>query len=164
MPNARRTAYEPGHKPKFLVIIDATPECDRALYFAAKRAARLSGGVVLAMINEPESFSNWFGGDVIRAEAEEKARETLERAAGRARVIAGIEAELTIREGVPAEEIVRLIDEDLDIATLVLAAGTSKDGPGPLVSTLAIKASATFPIPIAIIPGTLTDQDIDTLA
>ncbi|MFY8153124.1 MAG: universal stress protein, partial [Hyphomicrobiales bacterium] len=36
----RRTSYEPGHKPNFLLIIDDTPECDRALYFAARRAAR----------------------------------------------------------------------------------------------------------------------------
>jgi nucleotide-binding universal stress UspA family protein len=159
-----RTSYEPGHKPKFLVIIDDTPECDRALYFAARRAARLQGGLVLARVFAPESYSNWFGGDVMREEAEDKARETLDRAAGRARAIAGIEAEMVMREGEPAEEIVRLIDEDRDIVTLVLAAGSGKDGPGPLVSTLAGQASGSFPIPIAVIPGLLTDQDIDTLS
>ena len=37
----------------------------------------------------------------------------------------------------------------------MLAAGTGKDGPGPLVSTLAGKAAATFPIPIVIVPGSL---------
>ena len=41
-----------------------------------------------------------------------------------------------IREGDPAEEIVKLIDEDADIGILVLAAGTVKEGPGPLVSSL----------------------------
>ena len=30
----KRRSYEAGHKPKFLVIIDDTPECDRAVYFA----------------------------------------------------------------------------------------------------------------------------------
>ena len=31
----RRRSYEAGHKPKWLVVIDDTPECDRAVYFAA---------------------------------------------------------------------------------------------------------------------------------
>ena len=69
-----------------------------------------------------------------------------------------------IREGQRSDEIVRQIDEDRDIAVLVLAAGAGKEGPGPLVSTLVGKASGTFPIPIAVIPGTLTDDHIDGLA
>ena len=35
----RRRTYEAGHRPKFLVVIDETPECDRAVYFAARRAS-----------------------------------------------------------------------------------------------------------------------------
>ena len=46
---------------------------------------------------------------------------------------------------------------------LVLAAGTGKEGPGPLVTGLA-KTVATFPIPIAIVPGQLSDQDLDALS
>ena len=57
-----------------------------------------------------------------------------------------------IREGDTAEEILKLIDEDDDIGILVLAAGTGKEGPGPLVSSLA-KTAGTFPIPVAIVPG-----------
>ena len=64
------------------------------------------------------------------------------------------------REGQPAEEIVKLIDDDADIGILVLAAGTAKEGPGPLVSSLA-KTAGTFPIPVAIVPGHLSDEDID---
>ena len=33
-----------------------------------------------------------------------------------------------------SEEILKLIEEDEDIAILVLAAGTGKEGPGPLVA------------------------------
>ena len=36
----KRRSYEAGHKPKFLVVIDDTEECDRAVYFASQRAAR----------------------------------------------------------------------------------------------------------------------------
>ena len=40
----RRRSYEAGHKPKWLVVIDDTEECDRAVYFAARRAARVGDG------------------------------------------------------------------------------------------------------------------------
>ena len=46
----------------------------------------------------------------------------------------------------------------------VLAAGTGREGPGPLVSALAGKSSASFPIPVAIVPGHLEDEEIDALA
>ena len=68
-----------------------------------------------------------------------------------------------IREGDTAEEILKLIDEDEDIAILVLAAGTGKEGPGPLVASLA-KTAGTFPIPVAIVPGHLSDEDLDAMS
>jgi nucleotide-binding universal stress UspA family protein len=162
---ARRTAYDPGHKAKFLVVVDETEECDRAIYFAARRCARVGAKVLLLMINAPNEYENWLGvGEVMRAEAEEASRDVLERAAARSRAVAGIEPEWLIREGQRAEEIVRLIEEDRDIALLVLGAGSGAEGPGPLVSTLVGKTAGTFPIPIAVIPGRLTDDGIDALA
>jgi hypothetical protein len=47
---------------------------------------------------------------------------------------------------------------------LVLAAGADKEGPGPLVSAIAGKASGTFPVPITIVPGSLDDDTISALA
>jgi nucleotide-binding universal stress UspA family protein len=165
MGSVKRSAYEAGHRPKYLVVVDDTEEHDRALYYAARRCARIGAGLVLAMINAPTEVENWLGiGDVMREEAEDKARDILDRAAARARAIGGIEPECIIREGQRADEVVRLIEEDGDIAILVLAAGAGSEGPGPLVSTLVGKASGTFPIPIAVIPGTLTDEAIEALA
>ena len=68
--------------------------------------------------------------------------------------------DMVIREGVAAEEMLKLIDEDADIGILVLAAGTGKEGPGPLVTNLA-KTAGTFPIPVALVPGHLSDEDIE---
>ena len=70
----------------------------------------------------------------------------------------------SIRVGNRADEIIKLINEDEDISFLVLAAGSGKEGPGPLVSSLAGKAAASFPVPIVIVPGSLTDEEIDALA
>jgi len=56
-------------------------------------------------------------------------------------------------EGDKAQEVLNLIENDEDIAALVLAAAASKEGPGPLVSSLA-KNAGDFPIPVAIVPAT----------
>ena len=70
-----------------------------------------------------------------------------------------------IREGKAAEEIVKLIEEDQDIGILVLGAATDSKGPGPLVSSLAAgKTAGTFPIPITIVPGDLSLDDVKALA
>ena len=161
----RRRSYEPGHRPKFLVVADETIECGRAVYFAARRVSRIGGGLVIMHVIEPGEFQGWLGvGDVMRQEAEEAAEKLMEKYAGLARSIAGVQPEKVVRTGAGAAEIIALIEEDEDISYLVLAAGVGSDGPGPLVSTIAGAASANFPIPVVIVPGSLTDAELDGLS
>jgi nucleotide-binding universal stress UspA family protein len=161
----KRRSYEAGHNPKLLVVIDDTEECDRAVYFASRRAAHIGGKVVMLRVNELEGQSQqWLGvADIMRAEAEEEADAQLKKFAARAKRISGITAERVVREGDKAEEILKLIDEDEDIFVLVLAAGTGKEGPGPLVTTIG-RTAGDYPIPVAIVPGHLTDAEIDALS
>lgn len=163
MSNKRRS-YESGHSPKFLVVIDDTPECDRALYFAGRRALRVGATVVMLRVIETQDRNQqWLGvADIMRAEAQEEANAILDRHAARASSITGAQPERVIREGDKTQEVIKLIDEDEDIAALILAAGTGKEGPGPLVSSL-IKTAGTFPVPVAIVPGQLSDEDLDSM-
>ena len=46
----RRRSHEDGHKRKFLVVVDETPECDRAIVYAARRAERTGGAVVMLFV------------------------------------------------------------------------------------------------------------------
>ena len=96
----------------------------------------------------------------MRAEAHEEANAVLDRHAARVSSITGVMPERVIREGDKSQELLKLIEEDEDIAVLVLAAATGKEGPGPLVASLT-RTAGTFPIPIAIVPGHLSDADID---
>jgi hypothetical protein len=58
-----------------------------------------------------------------------------------------------------------VIDEDEDIAILVLGAATDTKGPGPLVASLAVgKSAGSFPVPITVVPGYLSLADIQSLA
>jgi len=162
----RRRSYEAGHRPKYLVVVDETPEWDRALYYAARRCARNGAALLTLNVIVPEREAQaWLGvEDIMRAEAEAKAEAILEKAAARARTIAGIEPEKIVREGQKAEVILELIEQDEDISSLILAAGMGNEGPGPLVTALASKTISAFPIPATIVPGALTDEEIDALA
>lgn len=162
---AQRRALEPGHKRKFLVVVDETPECRNAVQFAARRAEHTGGGLVLLHVIPPAVFQQWKGvEDLMRAEAMEKAESLLGSIADLVRQWSTVEPQQIIREGDTAAEVTGLIERDEDIAVLVLGAGAGKDGPGPLVSTLAGKASGTFPVPITIVPGVLDEAAIAAIA
>jgi nucleotide-binding universal stress UspA family protein len=163
--STQRRSYETGHKPKCLVIVDDTAEWDRAVYYASRWAMRGGGGVVILRIIETEDQNQqWLGvADIMRAEAEENANAALDRASARANGIAGITPERVIREGDPTEQILEVIEQDLDITMLVLAANPGAEGPGPLIATIA-KTVGSFPIPVVVVPGDLGDTDIDALS
>jgi hypothetical protein len=134
------------------------------VYFAARRAARVGAGVImLRVIETHDRNQQWIGvADIMKAEAHEEANAALDKYATRANGMAGITAERVVREGATADEILGLIEDDEDIAILVLAAGTGKDGPGPLVASVG-SAAGDYPIPVAIVPGHLTDEELDAM-
>jgi nucleotide-binding universal stress UspA family protein len=163
--SGKRRSYETGHRPKFMVVVDDTPECARAIHFASRRTLRTSASMILLAVVDPPDNFEWIGvGEAMIEEAQEEAEKRLEAAAKQARDDAGVEPERVILVGEKAAAIAKLIEEDEDISFLVLAAGTGKEGPGPLVTTIAGKSASTFPIPIVIVPGSLTDEEIDALA
>lgn len=160
----KRLSGEAGHRRKFLAIIDETPECERAVLYAARRAHNTGGGLIFLFVIAPGDFQHWLGVEqVMREEANERAEALLSKYAVLARENCGIEAETVIREGNGTEQIHALIEEDQDIAILVLAAGAAKEGPGPLVSSIAGREAA-FPIPVTVVPANLTDADIESLS
>ncbi|MCO6050432.1 universal stress protein [Mesorhizobium sp. RP14(2022)] len=161
---SKRLSREAGHRRKFLAVVDETPECERAVAYASRRALATNGGLVLLFVIEPGDFAGWLGVEqIMRDEAAANAGAALDAMATKVRTGLGIEPELVVREGKASEEIHKLIEEDQDIAILVLAAGASKEGPGPLVASIAGKAAA-FPIPVTVVPQSLSDADIESLA
>lgn len=163
----KRQIYAEGHKRKFLVVVDETPECESALAFAASRAQRTAGQLALLYVIEP-GVDLWLGvEDVAREEGHNKAKAVF-RLFGRKLKSMGFEKlvpEEIVREGVKADEILKMIEEDEDIGVLVLGASKDPSGPGPLVSTLAGgRLAGTFPVPITVVPGHLSIEEILALA
>lgn len=149
------------YQHKFLVVVDGTDECDRAVTFAANRVKRTGGTVVLLSVISNDDFQHWLGVEnVMRAEALQQATSLLEDQTARIEEIGNITVEKIIREGRKAEEIERLIDSDRGVAILVLAAGLSNEGPGPLVSAFTSRGANALRIPVTIVPGSVSDEEI----
>lgn len=162
--STQRKSYEPGHRPKCLVVVDDSPEWDRAVHYASRWALRAGGDVVMLRIIEPvDRNQQWLGvADLMQVEAEDGANAALDRAAGRANGIAAITPERVIREGDTVEQILDVIEGDADIALLVLAAGASAEGPGPIIAALSSQVTS-FPVPVTIVPGDLADAALAAL-
>jgi len=157
---SKRLANEKGHRRKLLVIVDDSPECERAITYAALRAERTGGLLDMLFVIAPSDFQHWLGvEEIMRQEALEAAEAALKTYVEKAESLADITVETAVREGTKHEEILKLIEEDQDIAVLVLGAGDGKDGPGPLVASVAGKGTG-FPIPVAVVPCSITDEDI----
>jgi nucleotide-binding universal stress UspA family protein len=161
----KRRSYEAGHTPKFLVLVDDTIDCEKAVYYASRRAARVGARVSLLRVIEPDYRTYaWFGvGDVMQCEVQEEAQALLNKYLCSAQAAGAVDVETVFREGQTAKAIFDLIQADEDIAVLVLAAGPSRDGPGYLVSDLA-RTAGTYPIPIVLVPAHLGYDELDALS
>ena len=147
---------------KFLVVIDKTSEFMVALRFAVRRAQHTGGRVTLMCVATPPDFQQWRGvEEIMRDEAHAEAEAMLFDAAKLANDLAGIIPEFVIPYGHVTECLTQLLKEDKDISILVLAAGSAKEGPGPLVTLF---GSTVQTIPVTIVPGNFTDEQIDALA
>lgn len=164
----KRRSYEAGHHRKYLLIVDESAEVDAALFFCASRIAHTSGTITLLYVIQPQNFQHWMGVRQVQKEEETNKAKALFRLFRRKLNNSGFEhvkTEEVIREGKNTEELINLIEDDEDIAILVLGASTESSGPGPLVSSLALgRTAGTFPVPIVIVPGDMTLDDLKSLA
>jgi nucleotide-binding universal stress UspA family protein len=160
-----QAASTPQRRRKFLVIVDQSPEHRKALRYAARRAQHTGGLVSLLTVIATGDFQHWRSvEDAMREEALDEAERVLYAAAKTVNELSGLHPELIVREGKSREAVLGLLRDDPDIMVLVLASSTGREGPGPLVSLVAQQAQMAYPIPVTIVPGSLSDSDIDELA
>ncbi|HEV8677914.1 MAG TPA: universal stress protein [Stellaceae bacterium] len=149
----------------FLVVVDETPEHRIAVHYAARRAAHTGGRLAMLHVIEPAELQHFRAiEELALAERREAAEELLQRLCEEIAPIAGAMPIVYIREGRRRDQLLALINEEPTISILVLAAGTGAEGPGPLVTSLAGKAAARLRIPITIVPGGLTIDQLDALS
>ena len=148
---------------KFLVLLDDSKECLNAMRFAAMRAARTQGGVVILSVIPADEIQHGFGvAEVMRAEARERIEAHFEVFAKWMRSRPGVEPELVIREGDPAEELLAQIADDGEIGVVVLGLSAEKSGQNPVLTRL-LRDPTALPCPITLVPGDLSKDRLDAI-
>jgi len=148
----------------FLVVVDETDELKLALRYASRRAQHTGGRVALLFVIEPSDLQQWAAVETLmREEQREQAEALLQKLAAQVAELAGTMPIIFIREGRRRDELLALIDEEPGISILVLAASAGAEGPGPLITALTGKALTKLRVPITIVPGSLTEQQLDAL-
>nr|WP_276588867.1 MULTISPECIES: universal stress protein [unclassified Sphingomonas] len=147
-----------------MVVIDDSPEAEIALRFAARRAVKTGGGVEILTLLPPQEFMA-FGG--VQATIEDEARLHAEGlvagAAGTLLAESGLHPAITVREGDGPKVIREMIAANPQIAALVLGAAAS-GAPGALVSHFAGADAGALSVPLMIVPGSLSPEQIDRLS
>ena len=149
----------------FLVVVDDTPEMRVALRYACLRARHTGGRVALLRVIDPADFQHWAAvGNLMRAEARDDAERLLQEMGAFVVEMSGKYPALYIAEGTPRNVVVELIDSAPEISVLVLAAAPGGKGPGPLISFLTKRTVGRMRVPVLIVPGGMSDADMDALA
>ena len=150
---------------KFLAMSDETEECRVALIYAGRRAKAVRAGLVMLRCARAPGVGGWIGLDKdINQDAIDAARLI---AAEHARMIeerTGTVPEIVVSDEEPLDAIRKVVEQDPAIRQLVLATGSGRFGPGPLVSRLGKgRTLAERPLAVTVVPGDLSDSQIDEM-
>lgn len=149
----------------YLVCANEKKHSEVALRFACKRAARHNASITLLYVINPMDYNTVFSvADVIKEDRREQAKTLLNDLTKKVALWCGQPVHTVIREGKIAEEIVAEINSNERISLLLL--GVSADGSstkGKLLPQLSNELGNSYHIPLLLIPGNLTDEQIDRL-
>ena len=152
-------------KKKFLIVIDESEELEKAIYFAANRAIHTDGKLSLLYIVDPAVNAQWSRiENLIEQEATREAKKLCRVWVQKIKSRFNIESEVIIKMGDRCEELLKLVKEDKNIRFLVLGSSANNEEPGPLIKALTGKKMKDLSIPMVVIPGSLSEKEIDLIA
>jgi len=149
-----------------LVIADESEEFPDALIYAGLICRNTGWRLIILRVIEPQDPAPWASiTDEMRRQAQDAAESLTQRFAAEVWAECGVTAEPVLREGDLKPELRKLIEEDHSIKLVVLASAHGQGGPGPLVVQLGKQAGiGQRPVPVLVVPGALTREEIRKLA
>ncbi len=148
----------------YLIVADKTEEFSLALHYAVKQAAMHSGRVAILRVADIQDFQHW--GDIearLRREHRENAERFAWEMAKKVLDLGGDIPVIHISEGPLFQTVMDVIEEDLSIRQLILATSAQAGNPGPLVSYFVSKALSKIRVPLLIVPGHLSVEQVESL-
>ncbi|NBO19456.1 MAG: universal stress protein [Proteobacteria bacterium] len=162
---------QPQRKPsikatKYLVCVDAREESKIALRLACMKANARGSEVCMLHVIQPADFQTLGAiADRMREERRQEGQELLSTLAEEAYGTYGIRPVSVLREGSIGDEIIAAAYEDAEVNMIALgiAQHNANGGRGKLAAWLASQLGSKLYVPLLMVPGNLTDQQLQTL-
>jgi nucleotide-binding universal stress UspA family protein len=158
-------AFSPVTKPpKYMVCVDLREESRVALRLACMKAVARGGSVSMIHVIAPADFQTLGAiADRMREERKSEGEQLLATLADEAFANYGIRPSLILREGPTGDEIINASLEDHDVIMLVIGIASQSSGRGNLASWLAGQLGNKLLTPLLMVPGNLTQQQLQSL-
>ncbi len=148
---------------KYLVCVDQREESRVALRLACMKAVARGSTVGMLHVIPPTDFQTLGAiADRMREERRAEAEKLLKNLADEAAAAFGVRPGIILREGPVGEEILAAALEDADVNMIVIGIAQAS-GRGTLASWLAGQLGHKLFIPLLMVPGNLTDQQLQSV-
>ena len=145
----------------FLVVIDGTPECESAVRYAARRSELAEKELVVIVAIDNQKETHWLGVErKIIEEAEENTKILIEQLQKNISGFSKVNISYEILHGSKNNIVNNIIRDKSDIGYLVIASNNKGESPGELVEFI---SKSGFSIPVVVIPGDISNDNIDEL-
>lgn len=153
-----------ANEAKYLVCVDHREESHAALRLACMKARVRKGSLVMLHVIPPLDFQTLgMIADKMREEQLREGREMLRKLADSIEASFGVRPRQILREGDAGDEIVTYATEDTNITMIVIGTAQQNSGRGSLASWLASQLGTKLLIPLLMVPGNLTDYQLEHL-
>jgi nucleotide-binding universal stress UspA family protein len=151
-------------KSKLLVCVDGSEHSRVAVRFACKEAERLDFKVEMIHVINPSEYNSLFmGGDMLREEKHAEAEKLLKDIVKQIKDLSTIKPSYVIREGFLSDEVVKAIAEDESVNMLILGKAPETASKNDIIALLSAQLVSKIMVPMLIVPGNLTDLQIEDL-
>ena len=154
-------------KSKLLLCIEDSQHSRIALKFAACKAKNLGFTLEMIHVINPSEYNTntlFGGGEKIRDERRVEVEKIMKVFAAEVQKLYTFTPSYIIKEGVLGEEIVKAISSDGNFSMLILGKAAQELKSKDIISQLTSELALKIMIPMIIVPGNLTDQQIEELA
>lgn len=150
--------------PKFLVCVDQHEESVAALKFACLKAITRGAIVEIIHILPPADFQTLgMIADRMNEERRTEGEILLKRLSEEVQQQYGIIPGLILREGSAGDELLKVLAEMQDVSVLIVGTAHHMKGRGKLAAWLAGQLGQKLFIPLLMVPGNLTEDQIRVL-
>lgn len=164
-PNTTVAMALPQNPTKFLVCIDRQEASRVALRFACMKAKKRGGIVdVLHVIEPMESQALISVNDTMKEEQRAEAEALITQLTNDAFYNFGIQPNGIIKEGKIGEEVLKTAKEDEGVNMIVLGVTPKSSSRGKLIAWLSNQLGEGLIMPIMLVPGNLTTEQMQELS